>query len=281
MLKYLIFINIIIFIFPLPVAILHGFYDSCENAYFASLVNVIKYNIGDYSKCIETGAGQDSWSLSMEKQAEIACNEIKNNPKFNGDFSIFSISQGGLLARYIIQKCDMKGKVKKLVSFGGPMMGTSQVPFCLGGVICYIINSLVDYFIYDKSIQKGIGPAGYYRTAAHIDDYKESKSFLVKLNNENEDEFDQKGKDRFEKLESLMLIGFENDKMISPKQTAEFWVYNEKFELIPMNQTEVYEKNLFGLKTLDEDNKIHVHYLKGEHTEFDFNDVVRYAIPYL
>ena len=280
MFKYYLFLNIIIIISPLPVAIIHGFYDSCENAYFPSLVKFIKYNLGDYATCLRTGEGSDSFSLSFQEQADKACEEIKNNENFKGDFSILSISQGGLIARYIVQKCEMKGTVKKIVSFGGPMMGTSKVPFCLEGVICYIINTLVDFFVYGKSIQKGIGPAGYYRTAAHIDAYKSSGNFLVQLNNEGKI-IDENSKQKFSQLESLMLIGFKDDKMISPKETAEFWEYDKDFNLIPMNKTEVYKKDLFGLQTLDKKNAIHVHYLKGEHTEFDFDDVLRYAIPYL
>ena len=280
MFKFLLFLNIIFFVSTLPVAIFHGFYDSCDNSYFSSLVNLIKYNLGDYSVCIETGGGGDSLSLSFQEQAEKACEEIKKNEKFNGDFSILSISQGGLLARYIIQKCEMKGKVKNLVSFGGPMMGTSKVPFCLEGVVCYIINSLVDYFVYGKSIQKSIGPAGYYRTAAHIKDYQNSESFLYQLNNEGK-YYDEKSKEKFKQLESLVLIGFKNDKMISPKETIEFCEYDENFNVVPMNKTEVYKNDLFGLKSLDEKKSIHVHYLEGEHIEFDFDDILKYAIPYL
>ena len=280
MFKYYLFLNIIFLISSLPVAIIHGFYDSCENAYFPSLVKFIKYNLGDYAACLRTGEGADSLSLSFQEQAEKACEEIKNNDNFKGDFSILSISQGGLIARYIVQKCEMKGTVKKIVSFGGPMMGTSKVPFCLEGIICYIINTLVDYFVYGKTIQNGIGPAGYYRTAAHIDNYKNSRNFLVQLNNEG-NIIDEKSKIQFSQLESLMLIGFKNDKMISPKETAEFWEYDKDFNLVPMNKTEVYKKDLFGLQTLDKKKAIHVHYLKGEHTEFDFDDVLRYAIPYL
>lgn len=272
--------HIIVLISSLPVAIIHGFYDSCKNAYFPSLVNLIKYNLGDYATCLETGEGSDSLSLSIEEQAKIACEKINENEKFRGDFSILSISQGGLIGRYIIQKCEMKGTVKKLVSFGGPMLGTSKVPYCLNGVFCFIINSLVDYFVYGKTIQKNIGPAGYYRTASHLDEYKSSESFLVQLNNEGKT-FDEKSKERFTQLESLMLIGFKEDKMISPKETAEFWEYDENFNLVPMNQTEVYTRDLFGLKTLAQKNRIHIHYLDGEHIDFDFDDVLKYAIPYL
>ena len=280
MLKLFFVLNIIVIITSLPVAVIHGFYDSCDSAYFPALVNLLKYNLGDYATCLRTGEWSKSLSLSIEEQAKKACEEINKNEKFNGDFSILSISQGGLIARYIIQKCEMKGTVKKLVSFGGPMLGTSKVPFCLNGVFCFIINSLVDYFVYGKKIQKNIGPAGYYRTATHLDDYINSESFLVQLNNEGKI-IDEKSKERFTKLESLMLIGFKNDKMISPKETAEFWEYDENFNLVPMNQTEVYTRDLFGLKTLDEENKIHIKYLDGEHIEFEFEDVLKYAVPYL
>ena len=182
MFKYLLFFFSINLISPLPVAIIHGFYDSCDNSYFPSLINLIKYNLGDYAVCLKTGEGSESLSMSIQQQAEKACEEINKNERFNEDFSILSVSQGGLIARYIIQKCQMKGKVKKLVSLGGPMMGTSKAPFCLEGVICFIINSLIDYFVYGEKVQKNIGPAGYYRTASHLDDYINSESFLVQLN---------------------------------------------------------------------------------------------------
>ena len=103
----------------------------------------------------------------------------------------------GLLARYIIQKCEMAGKVKKVVSFCGPMMGTSKVPFCFDGVVCYIINTLADFFVYTKIIQNNIGPAGYYWATSHLDDYKDSESILAQLNNEGKN-FDENSKKNFQ-----------------------------------------------------------------------------------
>ena len=260
-------------ILSLPVAVIHGFYDSCSSSYFPTLIKVLKYNVYDFAVCLKSGEGSESLSLSFEKQCEKACEEIKSYPQFKKDFSILSISQGGLIARYIIQKCDMEGNVKKLVSFGGPMMGTSQIPFCLEGVSCFIINSLADYFVYSKRIQNNIGPAGYYRTAAHIEDFNNSNSSLYKLNYPNEKE-----KEKFKNLTSLVLIGFEDDKMISPKETAEFGVFDKKFNVLKMNETDEYKRDSFGLKTLNEEGKIKIFYLKGGHLNFDFDDVLKYAV---
>jgi len=170
----------------------------------------------------------------------------------------------------------MKGKVKKLVSFGGPMMGTSQVPYCLEGVTCYIVNSLVDFIVYNKNIQKNIGPSAYYRTAAHINNYIESNSLLVKLNNTS-----QKEKQNFIGLESLVLIGFEKDKMISPKESAEFGIFDEHFNILKMNETEEYKNDVFGLKSLDKAKKIKIFYIKDEHNAWDLPEYLKYAKPYL
>ena len=275
--KILFFIFLILNIYSLPVVIIHGFYDSCSNPFFTTLVKLLKYNVQDYVTCLKSGEGSDSLYLSFEKQCENACNEINkynDKSKFDNDFSILSLSQGGLIARYITQKCKMKGRVKNIVSFGGPMMGTSQLPYCLGGVSCYIINSLADHFVYSERNQKNIGPAGYYRTAAHPDRFKNSRSFLAELNKYNETE-----KERFMALDNLILIGFENDKMISPKESAEFGIFDENFNVKKMKEIDEY--TTIGLKELDENNKIKIFYLEGEHLDFEYEDVLKYAVPYL
>ena len=260
-------------IFSLPVAVIHGFYDSCENSFFSTLIKVLKYNVYDFAVCLKTGEGSDSLSLSFEEQCQKACEEIKKYPQFKNDFSILSISQGGLIARYLIQKCNMEGNVKKLVSLGGPMMGTSKVPFCLEGVVCFIINSLVDYFVYNKNIQNSVGPAGYYRTAGHIDDFKKSNSILYKLNNPSEKE-----KNKFKNLTNLVLIGFDDDKMISPKETAEFGIFDENYNVIKMRETDEYKNDVIGLKYLDENGRVKIVYLKGGHLNFDFDDILKYVV---
>jgi triacylglycerol esterase/lipase EstA (alpha/beta hydrolase family) len=43
------------------------------------------------------------------------------------------LSQGSLLARYIVEKCPIKGKVRNYLSIGGPNMGVNEVPGCAKG----------------------------------------------------------------------------------------------------------------------------------------------------
>ena len=82
-------------------------------------------------------------------------------------------------------------------------------------------------------------------------------------------------------MEIFVLIGFEKDKMISPKESAEFGVFDEHFNVLKMNETEEYKNDVFGLKSLDKAKKVKIFYLKGEHIDFDYEDVLKYATPYL
>jgi len=46
-------------------------------------------------------------------------------------------------------------------------------------------------------------------------------------------------------LESLVLIGFEKDKMISPKESAEFGVFDEHFNIL-----KIYEMKRKNIKMM-------------------------------
>jgi triacylglycerol esterase/lipase EstA (alpha/beta hydrolase family) len=55
------------------------------------------------------------------------------NENFQGEFNVMGLSQGSLLARYIVEKCPIKGKVRNYLSIGGPNMGVNEVPGCAKG----------------------------------------------------------------------------------------------------------------------------------------------------
>ena len=264
----------------LPVAVLHGFQQKCSLQLLKDLVSYFEKNTNYYVKCIESGGGSNDVHTSFRDQAKKACEIINSDENFKGDFSLFSISQGGVLARYIIEKCEMKGTVKRFVAMGGPLAGTHHFPFCLKGVICHIINSIVDWLVYKNYVQDGLGPAGYFRVSNHLKNYYKSKSLLLELNNEGK-EFDQNAKNRFLKLEKLILIAFVQDKMISPRESAHFFVYDEKHKLVDAKDTRIYKEDLFGLKTLDEQDKITRFWIDKKHCYYDWKDINETVIPYL
>ena len=170
-------------------------------------------------------------------------------------------------------------KSKKIYFNRGPLAGTHQLPFCLRGVVCHILNSFVDWFCYKDYVQKTFGPSGYFRVSNHLERYMNSKSVLLNINNLKD--FDQKAKDRFSNLELLVLIQFKRDTMITPRQSAHFNELDEKHNLVEMKDTKIYKEDLFGLKTLDEAGKIIKYIIDENHCYYSWEDLNLYAIPYI
>jgi triacylglycerol esterase/lipase EstA (alpha/beta hydrolase family) len=56
------------------------------------------------------------------------CELLNDNPNFQGEFDLFGFSQGTIVSRYVIQYCNLNGKVRNFVSFGGPLNGQSSNP---------------------------------------------------------------------------------------------------------------------------------------------------------
>ena len=276
---FLLFIILIQLSKPTPVAFFHGFSQKCSNYDETNIVGYIKTKTNDYVRCIETGGGSIDISRSFEDQAKKGCEIVSSEPKFQNDFYVVSISQGGILARYLIEKCEMKGKVKRFISIGGPLAGTHQLPHCLRGVVCHILNSFTDWFCYTGYVQKTLGPSWYFRISNHLERYKKSLSILLNVNNLGK--YDEEAKKRFSNLEKLVLIQFKRDTMITPKQSAFFQELDENHNLVDMKETEIYKNDLFGLKTLNEAGRIEYHLIDEKHCYFGWEDFNDYVTPYL
>ena len=130
-------------VYPIyPIAIFYGIGQNCEVYQLRNLVQNLKLYLGTNKiKCIRVGDGfYTTFLKSFNNQAEEACKVIKADPIFQSDFSIIGISQGGLIGRSIIEKCDTKGIVKRYISISSPQMGVAVFPKLTCGFICNIYN---------------------------------------------------------------------------------------------------------------------------------------------
>ena len=133
----------------LPTAIFHGLGDACGNAGMKQITQVIAEGMGTHVECIENAAGSLSVIENFENQAEHACRMIKANKNFqNTKFNVFGLSQGGLIARYIVESCDTDQPVNNMLTAGGPHMGVDKIPHCFNGLFCDLINSLAEFEVY-------------------------------------------------------------------------------------------------------------------------------------
>ena len=127
----------------------HGFGDACVNPGMGNIDKIFADGTGANVHCIEVGAPTFGEVFNnFESVAKKSCEQVAANPDFQGEFNVVGLSQGGLLARYIAEECEMPGKVRNLLTMGGPHMGVDAIPGCFTGFMCNILNFFAKKIVY-------------------------------------------------------------------------------------------------------------------------------------
>jgi palmitoyl-protein thioesterase len=265
-----------------PVAIFHGIGDGCNFEGLLNLVQTLKKSLKTEVKCIEIGNGFiTSWFMQFSEQAKEACEKIKSDEIFNGKFSVFGISQGTLIGRYIITKCDIKGQAVKYVSLDGPQMGIGTLPKINCPIFCEPINDIFAKFVYRDWFQKNLGPSGYFKYRYAYSSYLKYSTFLAELNNEKEEK-DENITKRFKSLESVMLIKNKGDSVITPLESTWFEFYDNNGDyILPLQESYFYKADFIGLRYLIENNRVKFVEFEGEHVIFTDHELETHIIPFL
>jgi palmitoyl-protein thioesterase len=245
----------------------------------STLVSDLQRDLGVHVECIEIGNGfMDSVVKPIWDQVEEACEKIKANPNFQGKFNVLGISQGTLIGRYIIEKCDMQGQVAKYMSFDGPQMGIASIPKITCGSFCEWLCNITAPLAY--KLRDIIAPCGYYKYKFDLATYEETNTFLKMLNNEYE-ERDEDVYRRFSSLEKVKLIKSLGDTVITPRDSSWFEFYDKEGKnIVPLEESDFYINDNIGLRKLNEEGKLtftafqeeHVLYNKDEYK----NEIVKF-----
>ncbi|KAL5834552.1 hypothetical protein ACOSQ4_014049 [Xanthoceras sorbifolium] len=164
-----------------------------------------------------------------------------------------------------------------------PHAGTALVPLC-GVSVRLALQGLISLEIYSNYVQEHLAPSGYLKIPTDIPAYLKGCTFLPQLNNELAGKRNSTYKERFSSLENLMLIMFEHDTVLMPKETSFFGYYPDgsfnavlptqqrcKFmAYVCAMQTPLYTEDWIGLKTLDEG-----------HLDISHSDMKTYVVSYL
>ena len=267
----------------IPTAIFHGLGDACINPGMAHFSQSIQKGTGGKVFCVEVGVPSLGETFNnFETIAEKSCNHLAKKGEFHGEFNVVGLSQGGLLARYIAEECEMKGKVRNLLSIGGPNMGVDAVPNCSEGIFCKAVNYVARKLVYKDKVQNSIAPAGYFRDVKDLKTYKKDSVFLPALNNEGTHaEFSAVRKQKFSDLNGAMFVMFEDDTVVYPKESAWFQTLDSDGKLLALNQTDFWNNDYIGLKSLHEAGKAHFVSVPGNHLQFTTQDIEETFIPFL
>lgn len=261
---------------------LHGLGDECKarSEFMEFLSNMS--NTEGY--CIEVGNGKwDSWFMSLEQQAEVVGDKVKAIPALSLGFHVVGLSQGNLIARAVVEYCEGVPPVKNFVSIGAPHAGTDVLPNCSSGERCNEVDEYLECGIYSSYVQDHLAPSNYVKIPTNIPGYLNGNKFLPKLNNELPNERNSTYKERFSSLQNLVLIMFENETVLVPKETSWFGFYQDgsSEQVLPPQQTKLYIEDWIGLRTLDEAGKVKYIGVSGDHLDISNTDLEKYVVPYL
>merc|ERR1711892_376346 len=171
-------------------------------------------------------------------------------------------SQGGLLIRGLVQRCPVP--VKNLITFGAPHQGVYGVPSCeiaTGSYeLCVLVREILSAGAYEPWIQDLVAPAQYWNDPLNHTNYVQGSHYLGVVNNEKEEK-NTDYKDRMVQLDTF--------------------VPGQEVEVLPLRESALYKEDFIGLKTLDEEDKLHFYSVPGHHVQFDYDWVAENIVPYL
>ena len=83
-------------------------------------------------------------------------------------------------------------------------------------------------------------------------------TFIGEINNENPLKFNPKYAENLAKLEHFVLVMFDEDATVIPKESQHFEFYKpfQAYDIEPLRENRIYTEDRIGLRALDEAGKL-------------------------
>ncbi|EGD77142.1 palmitoyl-protein thioesterase 3 [Salpingoeca rosetta] len=269
-----------------PVVLMHGILGAAEK--ITAVVDWIHEAIPcAYIKNMEIGNGPlDSVFMHMNDQVDNFCEQVYADPKLARGFNLIGFSQGGLIARGYVQRCN-KYPVINFLSWVSPQGGQ------FGGVEAFAPPWLVVLFNnapYSDMVQNSLSLAQYWRDPFNIKAYMEKSTFLADLNNERLHK-NATYKEHITSLKTMMLIYSKEDFVVNPRQSGWFQHFRafsgpgKNGVVVPLRDSLFYKLDYIGVKALDESGRLQMHESDCAHADHPTPDCKHifdlYSLPLL
>jgi len=237
----------------IPIVVLHGLESSSEK-----MLPLCEWLEDTFSKKvinIEIGNGEKtSLYTPLPEQLTELCDTIYKTKELENGFDFIGISQGGLLARGYVEQCN-DYPVNNLITLVTPHGGT------------FMRDSVDNNFMYTQISQKHISFAGYWRNPNRLEIYLDKSVYLPYLNNEKLHISMEKQKQNIISLSNFVMIWSPNDEIIYPSESGKFSFLDKDMNIIPIEETELYNEDTLGLKYLDDKERLHIYETNCSHVD--------------
>ncbi|XP_078052800.1 palmitoyl-protein thioesterase 2 isoform X2 [Augochlora pura] len=226
-------------------------------------------------------AGWSSLEPMWRQVAEIGMDLISIGAAFPEGINLIGYSQGGLLARAILQKYP-EHNVRNFISLSSPQAGQYGTKFL--HLIFPNLFCKTAYELFYSKVGQDISIANYWNDPHEQELYFKYSDFLPYVNNEKNVSKLQMPKKGLTKLNSMILIGGPDDGVITPWQSSHFGYFDANLTVIEMRDRPIYEGDLIGLKTLDKNKKLTLITVPNvQHSDWHKNVSIidDYLLPYL
>lgn len=222
---------------------------------------------------------RSEWS-AMADQLDLVAWDLRLNPLLKDGFNFFAVSQGGLMARAFVAMHN-DPPVYNLLTLSAPQAGVQACPYV--SKVARPSEGFCSRF--------GDAVTTYEWQHCAFCDYwvptdKErflKKSWLARVNNELPEK-DPNIPRRMTSLNKYMATVALQDAVLIPKETAWHmrWPWGKRWTgVVPLEETEEFQNDLVGLRTLKEQGKLVLNSFDGNHAGFNKSWIQATVVPEL
>jgi len=237
---------------------------------------------GIYTKNVEIGDGYwDSFFMKMSDQADSLCKQFKADPNLKQRFNLIGYSQGGLVTRAYVQRCDGP-PVYNYITWSSPHGGQFGIP---DADWTWVFKDIWE-MMYDVDVQDHVSFAQYWRDPYELSTYLADSIFLADINNARAAK-NQTYINKMKSLTNLVLLQSTVDVIVQPPSSGWFQSYaaNNDSYVVPLRESDLYLEDWLGLKYLDANGKLHLYSCACAHPDYPeevCHDIFnQFTLPYL
>eukprot|EP01135_Chromosphaera_perkinsii_P002162 Nk52_evm96s217 gene=Nk52_evmTU96s217 len=262
---------------PLPVVMWHGMGDNCcsKNS-MGKIKKFIEENLpGVYIVSLMIGENpekdsKNSFFMPVNDQIDAVCKQLEDDPKLKDtEINVIGFSQGAQFLRAYVERCNSP-KVRNMISIGGQHEGVFGIPNCVGkhSGWCNFTKKLIEMGAYKSFVQNRVVQAQYWHDPLNEKEYVKNSVFLADINNEKS--INPNYKANMLSLNRFVMVKFSKDTYVDPHESEWFGFYRsgQKKEIEPFTERPLYKEDRLGLKQLNEEGKIVLLEVDGDHLQF-------------